>query len=397
MEVSVGAVCAACFALARHRERDLARMLALVLLGALACASPVGEPSAAPDADLRIEPAAVPDGSNGFLRLAEATREVHLSKEQRERLGTLSSGAAWDASLAQELVAANDLALVHLGAALRSPAFQSPGLGDDPEPLAWVGLARLSATRALLRARSGDPHGAVADALATIRLGHLVASDPYCLLPCAVVGIVVKDLGTRALAVALPELRPTPGESRALARELALQRVDPAAWRSMWAAEYQRIKPVLSTVEDAGEAAWLAGTADQIRGIRAWAGRPCALWLAPEGPEHGLRENVLKIGFVDFGKFELRRCLSDTQNAAARTLVALRAHQLERGRLPLSLDELVPRYLDALPLDGFDGRPLRYDPEERVLRSVGSDLTLAPFSGHWSDQALADPLFPIRF
>ena len=30
------------------------------------------------------------------------------------------------------------------------------------------------------------------------------------------------------------------------------------------------------------------------------------------------------------------------------------------GRLPDSLDALVPKYLDALPLDPFDERPLRY-------------------------------------
>lgn len=47
------------------------------------------------------------------------------------------------------------------------------------------------------------------------------------------------------------------------------------------------------------------------------------------------------------------------------------------GAPPLSMEELVPAYLDAVPRDAFDGQPLRYDPWEPWLRyrlySVGWD------------------------
>ena len=45
------------------------------------------------------------------------------------------------------------------------------------------------------------------------------------------------------------------------------------------------------------------------------------------------------------------------------------------GRLPGPLDELAPRYLEAVPADPFDGRPLRYKRLENgyVIYSIGSN------------------------
>ena len=59
------------------------------------------------------------------------------------------------------------------------------------------------------------------------------------------------------------------------------------------------------------------------------------------------------------------------------TRVALAAERLrlKTGRLPGSIDELVPEYLDAVPLDPFDGKPLRLATTDEgiVIYSVGDD------------------------
>ena len=46
------------------------------------------------------------------------------------------------------------------------------------------------------------------------------------------------------------------------------------------------------------------------------------------------------------------------------------------GRLPDSLDELVPKWLDAVPTDPFDDKPIRYKKLAKgfVTYSVGPDL-----------------------
>lgn len=67
------------------------------------------------------------------------------------------------------------------------------------------------------------------------------------------------------------------------------------------------------------------------------------------------------------------RHLESNDVSVTRLILALRAFELETGELPSSLAALVPRYLDAVPSDAFDGQPLRYSREQRKLWSVGSD------------------------
>ncbi|MGB2984586.1 MAG: hypothetical protein WBE26_01775 [Phycisphaerae bacterium] len=61
---------------------------------------------------------------------------------------------------------------------------------------------------------------------------------------------------------------------------------------------------------------------------------------------------------------------------AARLAVAAEQFRLKAGRLPESLDELVPQYLDAVPTDPFDGQPMRFAVTEKgiVIYSVGANL-----------------------
>ena len=61
-----------------------------------------------------------------------------------------------------------------------------------------------------------------------------------------------------------------------------------------------------------------------------------------------------------------------------RTLIAIHRARAANGAWPASLESLVPRYLDKVPMDQFDGAPLRYKPAQGaeglpLLYSVGVD------------------------
>ena len=70
---------------------------------------------------------------------------------------------------------------------------------------------------------------------------------------------------------------------------------------------------------------------------------------------------------------------SAVSQAALRSAVvgcAVERHRLAHGKqLPATLDELVPAFLDAVPLDPFDGKPLRYRAtnDTYVVYSIGPD------------------------
>ena len=427
---------------------SMARRLALGLVAALAALALtiagfvlVHSQDAPPvaDADLRLERAPVQDAANGFLRLAEAAAELAWSEEDRLEVEAMALQGAWEGDRLQQIVARNERALALLEVALRLPGFESrPALervsDDPPDMLPWLELAHLAMLRAGLRAEAGDASGVLADAFLPIRLGQLVQSDTSSVLIHGMFGAALKGIAVRDLPDLLPHVRPTPGESRAAARALDSLRTDASAWRAMWSGEYRVMSAsftpfdVAQVLGEEGEAsarriaallpaayayqpnATIGAYAQVIRELRSHAGEPCAA-LRPEAePRAGrlariadaLRPNgggllMLRQGAGRLLYFELRRCESDAGLAALQALIALRAHQVEHGTLPATLQELVPRYLDALPIDAYDGEPLRYDAGRRRLLSVGTRLPVAAPDVVPDDKSFLKPEFDVPF
>src|SRR5262249_51963067 len=72
----------------------------------------------------------------------------------------------------------------------------------------------------------------------------------------------------------------------------------------------------------------------------------------------------------------LRHYREDLHVSVTRLLLAIRSWRADRGNtreLPGSLEDLVPRYIEAVPMDPFDGKHLRYSQERRTIGSVGTD------------------------
>ncbi len=60
---------------------------------------------------------------------------------------------------------------------------------------------------------------------------------------------------------------------------------------------------------------------------------------------------------------------------SAITALSVERFRQAEGRLPESLEELVPRYMETVPIDPFDGKPLRYKRLEKgyTIYSIGDD------------------------
>lgn len=64
------------------------------------------------------------------------------------------------------------------------------------------------------------------------------------------------------------------------------------------------------------------------------------------------------------------------ENRAARAILATERFRLRQGRWPEQLSDLVPEFLDAVPQDPFDNKPLRFEIREGdiCIWSIGEDL-----------------------
>lgn len=60
---------------------------------------------------------------------------------------------------------------------------------------------------------------------------------------------------------------------------------------------------------------------------------------------------------------------------SSRIAIAVERYRLETGKLPERLEELIPMYLDEVPIDPYDGQPFRYKRLEKgyTIYSIGTD------------------------
>jgi hypothetical protein len=70
----------------------------------------------------------------------------------------------------------------------------------------------------------------------------------------------------------------------------------------------------------------------------------------------------------------IRSCEVAGMLNATRLLGALTAYRADYGFLPENLKVLIPDYLSEIPLDPFDGMPLRYNSEKRIVYALGENL-----------------------
>jgi hypothetical protein len=54
--------------------------------------------------------------------------------------------------------------------------------------------------------------------------------------------------------------------------------------------------------------------------------------------------------------------------------MAIKAYQIENRKIPTTLNELVPNYISKIPEDSFNGKPIRFSTEKKVIYSIGEDL-----------------------
>ncbi len=72
---------------------------------------------------------------------------------------------------------------------------------------------------------------------------------------------------------------------------------------------------------------------------------------------------------------ESKGCFVRVQRRLMVAWLALKLHHADRGDFPADLDSLVPQYLQNVPIDPYDGKPLRFSTEKKIIYSIGDDLT----------------------
>ncbi len=92
------------------------------------------------------------------------------------------------------------------------------------------------------------------------------------------------------------------------------------------------------------------------------------------GKRGGMLTRMLMPAFGRIMQIEIRHL---AHLRVTQTALAVERYRLTEGRLPQSLENLVPAYIESVPTDPFNGQSLKYRTLEKgfVVYSVGEDLT----------------------
>jgi len=346
------------------------------------------------------------------------TPETEASDAVKEKVEAMAEGKAWDDGLAAEIMERNATTCEILKKAMACRECQGPEITDISMQIPWVfdhlAMARMMALRSRALLRQGKAEEALDQAVDVVQFGQAVERSK-CGVVAYLVGATVKQMGLEALRSELKEAAVPPERLKALADRLATYADSSQGLVDALRVEYE---VDWHTARDAAENLPAKGSGSNARDpriLRRWQGlvrfgivwkpNQTQRWFVdalrpgveqadkplreinwaidkhddqPSLPRRILSGNLLgqwlyRLMVPGVAKLASIRCQDETNVAMTRTLVALKAFKTKTGRLPLSLDELVPDYLPAVPLDDFDGKPIRYSAAKKAVYSVGKD------------------------
>ncbi len=386
------------------------------------------------DSDLCVERLDIPDEENGFVdpcAAGDALWQPGGSQERgdddvpreeldaRQRYWRMTRGNGWDGELAAEVLARNREALGLAETALSKPHFQVPATPSNyakPHVPQLMNIGELLGLRVRAAARAGNWDEAFKAAQQAVSPGRRVQQRKGDVVDW-LVGMTVLGIGLERSRDLLAEAELDPGKLKDYAARLSPNGSAGEGLVDAFRSEYAFVGRVLEALKnrktsisglsgngETGPDTWTLvkewpaieftlklnrskrRAADIHRAVAACAIFPYAEMQPPELAsldELRRRDFLNRAGNTVCNMFAravieeplICKCRINTATHAVRVLLAMKAFKMEKRRLPKTLDELVPEYLDAVPTDDFDGGPLRYDPENRIIYGVREDLT----------------------
>lgn len=401
------------------------------------------------DNDLWLSKIEIPKEENAFYPLAQVSEKIYLPKEKSELFTKMVRGEKWDSEFAEELIKNNAETFDNFEKVIKSPYFQIPTL-QDPKTL-WTGtsmislrrlreIAYLNSIKAAYIFRQGEEKEAFDQTIKIIKMGQMLEDSPRPALIGYLVGMAIKEVGLERLRLILPRATLPPKILRDYINKLDKFKLNEKGLVNVFKMGYIEFSNTKAKI-DAG----LAGKVSkkemgQLEEIpfqeKAAMTRLTYLYkpnqtqrmfaeyyrnsvnnadksyycemefpeIRPLAPSSRIKwiftENIVgkifhDIFAVTFSSVFEKKCLEDFSVSGTQLLIAMKAYQIDNSELPNSLDGLVPKYISEIPLDPFDGNPIRFSAEKRIIYSVGRDLKDSGGSKGEDWRIMEDPTFKI--
>ncbi len=371
---------------------------------------------APPDtSDLVPKRVEVADDQNAFTHFNAAAAALDWPEDEH-LIWDIAAGRKSDPQYVADLLARNEKAVALLERGLRCRICQSPEVRSFSDPLDYSYQWRKLSKLLTLKVDHNRKAGRIAEAAKTcrqqIRLGELIEEHPACFINY-LIGITILGQGLESSRALAADGGTSRDDLTRLAQALdRVSRLDQGLVRAL-KCEYQMSANTIDDLRD--------GKMDlhDLAGRKTGRSRRASIgyFFQPNKTKQMFaeicRNNIENVAlprakrkFIDqeemVGAKKHRvmsmlapnqvgrilvcllapavdalleaQCRTDMHLAATRLIVACGRYEKDHGQLPPTLDALVPKYLNAVPADPYDGKPFRYLPDRAVVYSVSKDL-----------------------
>jgi hypothetical protein len=371
--------------------------------------------------DLRVDYTRPPEADNGYALLSKLTASLpsapnENSPEERHFARIFENKVAWNREIVAGVLGRYPPTLVDsVRRALEAPEFEAPEVQSyedaQPEIGRFRSLAQILTQQARLAWENQDHAKATELNLLVLKLGSLISQSRGPLIT-VLSGTAIETIAFGSIQKHADADSITPESLRHYLTQLGHYEIRPDDYHIAYKLETVVFANTLKSLKGSdlmslaggkktpwASAAMLPGLwqpnrtvgwhADFIRA--AISETPSELSSGPSAASARLMEHIdgvpwprraqnitgrilLAIVAPVLGKLNITCHRARASTRLTQIYAALRLyHREHQGALPSSLDELVPGYLPAVPLDPFDDKPLRYSQELSTIWSTGPE------------------------
>ena len=365
------------------------------------------------DADLVVTRLVIPPEENAFTYFNSIIDDLYYPDDEKNDLKEILADKQWNPKLANEIVKKNEKAFKNIEKGLECSQFQVPEIKDMDTKLPYLGPWRRMGTVMLIRSKllykEGKQQAALDQAIQVIQFGHRIEDSGGSIIHY-LVGMAIKRVAFRQIETMLMNSTLPPDYLSNYSERISKYTVNKEGLSSAFKTEYALFCKVIN---DMLEGKFIKNTkkstflkkkklsffyfqpnktkriyADYTRSMIENIYKPYSEIKTNEAEELEKKNkkwllsitpnaagNIMLSMFIFYGKkFQRRKCAEDMFITFIQLIIACKCYKIDHGHLPVRLEELVPKYIQQIPLDPFDGKPMRYSAENKIIYSVGADL-----------------------
>lgn len=383
------------------------------------------------DADLWLPKIEIAQEENAYYYFQKIDEKLNLPKEKIELFREMAEGKMWDEEFAEELIENNKEVFEYLEKAAECDYSIPPGW-EDPKTISAASsipslrevrdVARLNSIRATYFFKSEKEENAFSEIFRIIKVGHLIQDSRNLL--SYLLGMQIKEMGFQRLRELSSETTLSPEILKNYSEELKSFQANQEGLKNAFKMEYITAANHLEAI---GAGLFGKPSKEDLEMLRAleidieefpflvrgviklnYLYKPNQTkrlfaehfrseiekvdknynqikffeieTLVPHSrikmllTENIIGKQIRDMVAISLEGILLRRYEEDFSARGTQLLMAIKAYKTEKGELPFALEELVPEYISEVPEDPFNGKPIRYSAEKKIIYSVGQNL-----------------------